>query len=307
VSLIGSLEQFDLANILRRIEIYSKTGLLVVKQGDLWVEFYFRQGQLVCIGPVRMNVTLIDRLLQANLLSPESLPHVRALISPHEINETRIALALINEGLLSREILRAWSSHETSQILQAIFSWPTGEVYFEDDRPTPADRLLIGLSVTALLEALPNATLAPQAASRQAPSTDELTHTPEYLARAVPYQPSAQLIDVGPGGQIRHTPASVAPVPGPLHAAPPFEQPPAFQPPNVPQPAGMLNASSLLDQPPTFTQSQTPMNGGGTLNASQLIDQPPTFAQQNPMNGSGMLNASQLIDQPPAFAQSVIV
>ena len=69
MSFIGSLEQLDLANILRRVEVFAKTGLLVVKQQDSWVEFYFRQGQLVCIGPMPANVTLIDRLLQANLLS----------------------------------------------------------------------------------------------------------------------------------------------------------------------------------------------------------------------------------------------
>src|ERR1700730_5031717 len=77
VSLIGSLEQFDLANILRRIEVFSKTGLLVAKQGALWVEFYFRQGQLVCVGPMRANVTLIDRLLQAKLISFQALPQVK--------------------------------------------------------------------------------------------------------------------------------------------------------------------------------------------------------------------------------------
>src|SRR5689334_1750314 len=138
VSLIGSLEQFDLANILRRLEVFSKTGLLVVKQGSLWVEFYFRQGQLVCVGPMRANVTLIDRLVQAKLLSPQSLPQVRALINPAETNETRLALTLINEGYLSREILRAWASHETSQILQTILNWPSGEIYFEENCSTPA-------------------------------------------------------------------------------------------------------------------------------------------------------------------------
>src|SRR6266851_2864034 len=162
VSLIGSLEQFDLANILRRIEVFSKTGLLVARQGSVWVEFYFRQGQLVCIGPMRANVTLIDRLLQANLLSYQSLPQLRQVVGPSETNETQIALTLINEGYLSREVLRAWASHETAQILQAIFSWPAGEIYFEDDRPTPAGRLLVALSISALLEILPAATLAPR-------------------------------------------------------------------------------------------------------------------------------------------------
>src|SRR5258708_3966379 len=152
VSLIGSLEQFDLANILRRIEVFAKTGLCVVKKQDIWVEFYFRQGQLVCIGPIRTTVTLIDRLMQPKLLSPQVLPQVMSLLGSEDVNETRTALTLINEGYLSREILRAWSSQETSQVLQAVFSWPIGEIYFEDDCPTPADRLLVALSISSLLD-----------------------------------------------------------------------------------------------------------------------------------------------------------
>ncbi len=299
MSLIGSLEQFDLANILRRIEVFTKTGLLVAKQGTMWVEFYFRQGQLVCVGPVRGNVTLIDRLLQANLLEPQSLPQVKRIIEPSEVNETRIALSLINEGLLSREILRAWASHETSQILQAIFSWPEGEIYFEDDCQTPADRLLVALSVSALLEALPPAILAPRAASANAPSTDELSHAPQsdIASMPTPFPP----VEVGPRGQIKSGSSFSAPAPALLNASQLIEQPPAFKQPEMPRNGeGMFNASQLIEQPPTFRQSGAPRNNEGMFNASQLIEHSPAFKQpETPRNGEGMFNASQLIEDFP--------
>ncbi|HXR66273.1 MAG TPA: DUF4388 domain-containing protein [Ktedonobacteraceae bacterium] len=276
MSLIGSLEQFDLANILRRIEVFTKTGLLVAKQGTMWVEFYFRQGQLVCVGPMRANVTLIDRLLQANLLAPQSLPQVKRIVEPSEVNETRIALTLINEGLLSREILRAWSSHETSQILQAIFSWPEGEIYFEDDCPTPADRLLIALSVSALLEALPPAVLAPRAASVNAPSTDELSHAPQsdITSMPTPFPP----VEIGSGGQVHSGPSFSSPAPG------------------------LLNASQLIEHSPAFKQPETPRNGEGIFNASQLIEDFPF----NTASAGGPVNAAQLLDDvpPPSFASA---
>ncbi len=63
VSLIGKLEQVSLPVIFQRLEQYSKTGVLVVKQGEQWVELYFRDGRLMCIGPVRVNTTLGDRLV----------------------------------------------------------------------------------------------------------------------------------------------------------------------------------------------------------------------------------------------------
>jgi hypothetical protein len=225
---------------------------------------------------MRANVTLIDRLLQANLLAPQSLPQVKRIVEPSEVNETRIALTLINEGLLSREILRAWSSHETSQILQAIFSWPEGEIYFEDDCQTPADRLLIALSVSALLEALPPAVLAPRAASVNAPSTDELSHAPQsdITSMPTPFPP----VEIGPGRQIHGGPSFPSPAPG------------------------LLNASQLVEHSPAFKQPETPRNGEGMFNASQLIEDFPF----NTASAGGPVNAAQLLDDvpPPSFASA---
>lgn len=301
MSLIGSLEQFDLANILRRIEVFSKTGLLVAKQGEMWVEFYFRQGQLVCIGPVRANVTLIDRLLQAKLLSAQSLPQVRQIIGPAEVNETRIALALINEGLLSREILRAWASHETSQILQAIFSWPAGEVYFEEEQQTPPDRLLVALSISALLEALPAAATAPRSAAASAPSTDALSYTPQHMNYATP-SPSP-LTEASPAGQMRGGPAYTPPVQGMLNASQLIEPSIAFGQPETPRNGGgLLKASQLIEPSIAFNQPETPHIGEGLFSASQLIEEFPF----NPASAGAPLNAARLVEDmpPPSFASA---
>jgi len=258
VSFIGSLEQFDLANILRRLEVFSKTGLLVVKQRDIWVEFYFRQGQLVCIGPMRANASLVDRLLQADLLSQQSLPQVRALIDPSESNETRIALALINEGYLSREILRAWASHETSQILRAIFSWPAGEIYFEEERPTPPDRLLVALSISALLDTL-TASAAPRPAGLSGSSANEPAHMQDVSARSAPV--TSVLVDVEPDG--RGNASFLEPASVPVAASTNEEG------------VGLLSASQLIDD--------LPFNLSGTSQASQPVEiPPPSFAQAAP-------------------------
>ena len=80
MSLIVSLEQFSLASILRGIESNGKTGLLKIHRGEKWVELYFRQGQLLCIGPIRSNITLGDRLLQAGIISQQALQEALAFI-----------------------------------------------------------------------------------------------------------------------------------------------------------------------------------------------------------------------------------
>lgn len=282
MSLIGLLEQLDLAHVLRRIEVFAKTGLLVVKQQHVWVEFYFRQGQLVCTGPVRAQTTLTDRLLQANLLSYEAMPQVMAVIDPSESNETRIALSLINEGYLSREILRAWAAHETSQLLQMVFRWTGGEIHFEEECPTPADRLLVALSISTLLDTLPVATSShsPTRLPNTGPSRlDDLRATPPQTFAMQATQVTSALSQSGPMGRINTTQLP--------EATPPFTTP--------------------LSPIPDVYQSQTSIPTPGTFNAAQLLDGMPPFATPpvtHQPGTSGMFNATQLLDDDLPFGSN---
>lgn len=249
MSLIGSLEQLDLANILRRLEIFAKTGLLAVKRQDTWVEFYFRQGQLVCLGPIRTNATLVDRLLQAQLLSFQALPQVMSVINVDEPNETRVALALINEGYLSREILRAWSAYETSQVLQSMSTWTAGEIYFEEDCLTPANRLLVALSISTILDTLPTTTPVNLASPVAQASSPSQTMTMAASSFTTEQFEATQLIA---------TPTALTSSSSDNHATTP----------------GSLNAAQLIDVMPTFA-TQAPIDhveGAGMLNLSRLLE-----------------------------------
>jgi len=162
VSLIGTLEQLNLSNVLQRIEAYAKTGLLVIKQGVQWVELYFRDGRLMCLGPIRPNITLGDRLLQAGVISPQALQEALLALGAAPPSETRMALTLMDLGHVSHEGLRAWATKQASEVIQVLLTWPTGEIYFEDGQQPTTDRLLIALSITSLLPP-PSGIPAPQA------------------------------------------------------------------------------------------------------------------------------------------------
>jgi hypothetical protein len=151
VSLIGKLEQLNLALVLQGIETYAKTGLLVVQQDVHWVELYFRDGRLMCIGPVRPNAGLVDRLLQAGIISPRTLQDTLAVIGLEQPGETRIALTLMDLGHVSHEDLRAWASKEASEVIRILLTWQSGDLYFEDGIQPPTDRLLVALSLATLL------------------------------------------------------------------------------------------------------------------------------------------------------------
>ncbi len=151
MSLIGKLEQLNLTLVLQGIETYAKTGLLVVKQDVHWVELYFRDGRLMCIGPVRPNAGLADRLLQAGIISPRTLQDTLMTIGLEQPGETRMALTLMDLGHVRHEGLRAWASKEASEVIQALLTWQSGELYFEDGIQPATDRLLVALSPATLL------------------------------------------------------------------------------------------------------------------------------------------------------------
>jgi len=154
VSLIGSLEQFNLWNVLQRVEAHAKTGLLIVRQEEKWVELSFRQGHLLCVGPVQPNSTLGERLLQAGVISQQALREVANFLGPSQHSETRTAIALIDLGYVNRESLYTWAVREVSRILRMLLACSKGEIYFEEESQPPADRLLIALSVGTLLQQL---------------------------------------------------------------------------------------------------------------------------------------------------------
>jgi hypothetical protein len=136
---------------LQKAEAQAKTGLLIIKQDEQRVELSFRQGQLMCIGPVRSSKTLGERLLQAGVISPQALQEVAYILGPAQQSETRTAISLIDLGYLNEEKLRAWAAMEASRVLEALLVWTTGEIYFQEEQQPPADRLLIALSITSLL------------------------------------------------------------------------------------------------------------------------------------------------------------
>jgi Domain of unknown function (DUF4388) len=161
VSFIGTLDQFDLSIILQKIEEYRKTGLLAIKQGESAVELFVRQGQLICIGPVKPGVSLGERLLQAGVISPEVCGPVEVALGELRYSENNAVNAYIDAGCVNQESLRRWAITEASQVLHAILAWEDGELYFQENQPPPTYRYLLPLSIASLLSEMPPAPSAP--------------------------------------------------------------------------------------------------------------------------------------------------
>ncbi len=153
MSHLGTIEKLNVANVLQRIETHSKTGLLFVWQDKLWVELYCHEGRLWCIGPIRTNATLGERLLQDGIISAQALQETMQALGNSAQSETQIALTLMDLGYVTREELRAWTWKKTGEVLSVILSWSAGEFYFKENADAPAERLLVSLSISSLLAA----------------------------------------------------------------------------------------------------------------------------------------------------------
>ena len=151
MSFIGTLEQFSLSTILQKIEEEAKNGVLIIKREGQWVELSFRQGQLMCIGPVRSHKTLGDRLLQAGVISQKALQAITSALGASLQNETLTVITLIDLEYLNQDSLYVWAAQETTKILQVLLCWTTGEMYFDEGLQPPSDRLLIALTVSSLV------------------------------------------------------------------------------------------------------------------------------------------------------------
>lgn len=244
MSLIGTLSQFNFSNVLLRIETYAKTGLLTVKQGPQRVEFYVRDGRLMCIGPVRAN-TLGERLVQDGIISSQVLQQTMPMFGPTEPSETRMALALMDLHFLGQEELRAWANRKALEVLNVLMLWKDGEVHFDEAVSPPSDRLLVALSISSLVA---------QASSM--PSS-----TPS--GNAVPFQPST------PAQPPMSQPAQTTPpgMPG-VQATPPLYQSrgasgvshelvqPQTQQPSQPQPVVKPQDSEVIPPPQKMSASQ---------------------------------------------------
>ncbi|GAC1398850.1 MAG: hypothetical protein NVSMB49_07700 [Ktedonobacteraceae bacterium] len=163
-----------IASILQRIETFAKTGLLVIKQDTQWVEFYCREGRLLCVGPIRTDATLGERLLQDEVISSHALQETMLTIGSAVPSETRIALTLMDLGYVKREDLRAWATKKTEEILRAVSFWSTGELHFEENSAPPSERLLVSLSISMLLASLPGTNTTSQ--STQSPVAQSVVH-----------------------------------------------------------------------------------------------------------------------------------
>lgn len=265
MSLIGTLEQFKLAEVLQRLERHAKTGLLIIQQGSQWIEFYISDGHLLCIGPLRTQATLGERLVQDGVI-PQGALQETLLALGNSAGESQTARKLIELRYASREALRAWTIRNTTKALKVLLQWTAGEIYFDEGTLPPKDRLLVSMSLSSLIEDAKPVVVPPSVVPKANPKT---APTPSVYSPVKPPAPSVYS-PMTPAVQV-----SLAQTPQP----PSTPRTPSTPSPDVARVPTLMSASQFLDDS-AFAASSFATSFPSTESFPPAIPEEPAFAAQ---------------------------
>jgi hypothetical protein len=146
----GSLELFQLPEILQVVAAQNKTGILTVQGENDIVAISFKDGQVVAADA--LNQTVEDGLGQVlasqGLVSPTDFAEVS---QEHEASGTRLLDILISKGLLDRAQLLEALRTQTYQLLLQLLRWQDGEFKFYTGDEVAFEEGFYAISVEELL------------------------------------------------------------------------------------------------------------------------------------------------------------
>lgn len=168
MSLVGSLEDLGLGDVLQILGLSRKTGLLHLRSEAGEGTLVFRDGRLMGAllkdGPADLH----ELVRRSGVVSGEELDAVAA-----EASENGISLehALGERTALSEDRLEVLRAAAVESAVLAVFSWRTGEFCFEmrEDEGLQASGLLLRMGLSAEYLAMEGARLADEATTPSPP------------------------------------------------------------------------------------------------------------------------------------------
>ena len=128
MSLVGSLEDLGLGDLLQIVHLAGKSGVLRLRGDAGEGQIVFRKGMIreahAKSGPTDLRELLASRRVVAGALLE------RAWIESHQVGR-RLADVLVERGLVTAEAIDALRREQIESAVLAMFSWPSGEFSFE--------------------------------------------------------------------------------------------------------------------------------------------------------------------------------
>ncbi|MGH9441083.1 MAG: DUF4388 domain-containing protein [Thermoanaerobaculia bacterium] len=125
----GLVEDLPLSDILQFLQVGAKSGALFLNRptGDTAV-ITFRNGNIVQAVRTDAYQTLGDRLIDKNLITVEQLHDSLAYLA--HFPGMRIGDALVDRGVITREIVEREVRHQITETIESLMTWTNAEFEF---------------------------------------------------------------------------------------------------------------------------------------------------------------------------------
>jgi hypothetical protein len=148
MSLAGSLETFNIANLIQFLSSDQKTGVLQISGGANTAKIFIKSGFIVYATSSQQEFRLGHLLRSAGVLSDEKLQECLQLAK--EKNQ-QLGRFLVEQGYISRSSLKDFLHLQAEEILYDIFLWDAGDFEYTDAPINIKEKLFIPLNPMGII------------------------------------------------------------------------------------------------------------------------------------------------------------
>ena len=146
--LAGSLETFNIANLIQFLSSDQKTGVLQISSGGNTAKIFIKSGFIVYATSSQHKFRLGHLLRSEGLLSDEKLQECLQLA---EEKNQQLGRFLVEQGYISRSSLKDFLHLQAEEILYDIFLWEAGDFEYTDTPINIKEKLFIPLNPMGII------------------------------------------------------------------------------------------------------------------------------------------------------------
>ncbi len=142
-ALQGTLDQKDLAHVIREVYVNRRTGILHLVHENVNKRIYFKKGSIVFANSDLNDDRLGEFLIKHNVIDRSAFDG-----AVKSIKDTghRLGAALVDLGHLSEEKLNEQVTEQIKSIIFSVFEWEAGQFAFERLETPVEEDIIVGLS-----------------------------------------------------------------------------------------------------------------------------------------------------------------
>ncbi len=129
MSLKGNIETFRLSSILQMLNYERRTGRLIIRSSDNFIQIFLHEGDIIYATETRKTNRLGDLLKEAGFISQADLDDCLAL-SHH--NKDRLGKTLVQKGYISAEKLNEFIRKQAENTIFNVLLSESGEFEYTD-------------------------------------------------------------------------------------------------------------------------------------------------------------------------------